>query len=322
MPDPEYDAETLRRVTAIAAHLQSRRPLVPTPAPDDHVTPEEMDRIGKEVGIDPTLMRQAFGAVLVERAARRHRQRQGILAVVAVCLFLGAGLIMGDKLRRNGASVEVRFWPDSDDASTGASARASSWARPGRPAGSSPAQGVDDPGQPIPRPQLLRLPPGASEPPTVDSATPAIGAPARRTGAQWSAAPTSTSALRPSSENLQDRQQLFALVNAEADYLTGGDLNALTTLYAQDYQYHSSDGRWLDLTGTMTAYQQQLRAAPGRWKRRISQFQMDRDWASIRVREQVDYRGGGDDWEDVLETWRRIDGRWLKSRTESLSARQ
>ena len=98
MPQPTYDAETLRKVALLAARMQSEQERL---APGQHMTAEEMDRIGEEVGLSPALMRQALGYLQAEDEAkvkaRRERKRQAILGLVACLLFAGAGTIAGYK---------------------------------------------------------------------------------------------------------------------------------------------------------------------------------------------------------------------------------
>lgn len=104
MPQPTYDAETLRKVALLAARMQSEQERL---APGQEITVEEMERIGEEVGLSPALMRQALGYLQAEDAAKvkaqRERKRQAILGLVACVLFAGTGAILGYKWYVNSA---------------------------------------------------------------------------------------------------------------------------------------------------------------------------------------------------------------------------
>ncbi len=106
MPGPTYDPDTLQKVAKLAARMQSEQEAGRL-APGQHLTAEEMDRIGEEVGLSPALMRQALGYTLAEDAARvkarQDRKRQAILGTVACLLFSGAGVIAGYKWFTNTA---------------------------------------------------------------------------------------------------------------------------------------------------------------------------------------------------------------------------
>jgi hypothetical protein len=99
--EPQYDRETLRKVTAKAARLQSEQELRQSGAYRETFTAAEMDQVGSEVGLDPALMRQALGHVTAEEAARRRARIQTCLAAFAALLFLGSGLTFGWKWHNN-----------------------------------------------------------------------------------------------------------------------------------------------------------------------------------------------------------------------------
>ncbi|HLK61625.1 MAG TPA: hypothetical protein VKU00_34070 [Chthonomonadaceae bacterium] len=72
-----YDPETLRKVTALAARLQSER--------QEYLTASEMEAIGAEVGLEPEFIRQALAqhteqAALAEKQAQEEREQETQLA--------------------------------------------------------------------------------------------------------------------------------------------------------------------------------------------------------------------------------------------------
>ena len=67
MEERRYDAETLRKVTALADRLQHQR--------QDTFTAREMESIGQEVGLKPAFTREALAHLT------RHEQAAGALAV-------------------------------------------------------------------------------------------------------------------------------------------------------------------------------------------------------------------------------------------------
>src|SRR5687767_7712817 len=75
MSEPRYDAETVRKVAAVAARLQSEREARRFSYREEKLTADEMDQIGREVGLDPTLMRQALGYVTAQETAEAARRR-------------------------------------------------------------------------------------------------------------------------------------------------------------------------------------------------------------------------------------------------------
>lgn len=99
MSEPRYDAETLRKVAAHAARLQSEREARRSSHRERKFSAEDMDQIGREVGLDPALMRQALGHVTALETAKRHAARQARLAIAACCAFLTAGLVFAYKVQ-------------------------------------------------------------------------------------------------------------------------------------------------------------------------------------------------------------------------------
>lgn len=56
--EPRYDAETLRKVAALAQRLQSDR--------QETLSVHEMEKIGAEVGLKPVFIRKALGRLTTE----------------------------------------------------------------------------------------------------------------------------------------------------------------------------------------------------------------------------------------------------------------
>jgi class 3 adenylate cyclase len=98
--EPRYDAGTLRKVTALATRLQSRQ--------QETLTAQEMEAIGREVGLEPGFIRQALGHFTRSKPARgahalRVRPRQGQAVAKAwwaagwtipiIAAILGGGII-------------------------------------------------------------------------------------------------------------------------------------------------------------------------------------------------------------------------------------
>jgi hypothetical protein len=82
--EPRYDAETLRKVTALAARLQSQK--------QETLTRGEMEAIGAEVGVDPTFVRQALQTVGAGQAKsiRQGAPTRQTLSIIAtyICMPL------------------------------------------------------------------------------------------------------------------------------------------------------------------------------------------------------------------------------------------
>lgn len=57
--EPRYDAETLRKVTALAQRLQTER--------QETLSAHEMEKIGAEVGLEPVFIRKALDRLMAER---------------------------------------------------------------------------------------------------------------------------------------------------------------------------------------------------------------------------------------------------------------
>lgn len=57
--EPRYDAETLRKVAALAQRLQSER--------QETLSAHEMEKIGAEVGLEPVFIRKALDRLTTER---------------------------------------------------------------------------------------------------------------------------------------------------------------------------------------------------------------------------------------------------------------
>src|SRR5438128_1678247 len=108
MSEPLYDEEMLRRVALLAARLQLEREKQLL-KPGQKLTAAEMDVIGEEMGLDPSLMRQALGFIEAreeaEDRAKQARKRQWVMAGVAVCLFVVAGGIFAYKWMTAGGRI-------------------------------------------------------------------------------------------------------------------------------------------------------------------------------------------------------------------------
>lgn len=95
MSFPNLDAKTLGAVAAVATRLQAAREASRLAGRGGRVTAEEMETIGREVGLSPALMRQALGMVLAHEAAERKTRRQTRWALGAAAALLVSGLAAG-----------------------------------------------------------------------------------------------------------------------------------------------------------------------------------------------------------------------------------
>ena len=106
MSFPNLDAKTLGAVAAVATRLQAARDASRLAGRGGRVTAEEMESIGREVGLSPELMRQALGMVLAREAAQRKTRRQTRWALCAAATLLVSGLAVGYGLGRDPETAE------------------------------------------------------------------------------------------------------------------------------------------------------------------------------------------------------------------------
>lgn len=84
--DTRYDAETLRKVTALAQRLQSER--------QDSLTAQEMEQIGEEVGIQPGVIREALQKVTTPKTPARAEPQQHHMRRAVVRAWWAAGWLV------------------------------------------------------------------------------------------------------------------------------------------------------------------------------------------------------------------------------------